>query len=252
MHTQPGNILIVGASSGMGLLTAQHFVAMGWRVGVCARRTEPLQQLAAAAPDRVTVAQIDVTADDSDVQFNNLADAMGGTDIVLYCAGCGWNNPELDPAKDTRTVNTNVVGFTRIVNAAFDRFARIAPPTRRRGQIAVITSIAGTRGIGISSTYSATKRYQWTYIESLSQLARVRRVAVDFTDIRPGFVDTPLLDTSAHRYPMLMTPDRVSRRIVRAILRRRHTVVIDSRWRCVTALWSLIPHCLWRRLKISF
>ena len=91
--------------------------------------------------------------------------------------------------------------------------------------------------------------FQNTYLQSLEQLAAIRRLPITFTDIRPGFVATALLGQSP-RYPMLMAPDAVARRAVKAVLSRRHKVVIDWRWAVLTALWRLIPDCLWRHLRI--
>ncbi|MCH5219676.1 MAG: SDR family NAD(P)-dependent oxidoreductase [Muribaculaceae bacterium] len=244
-------IVIVGASSGLGRAVATEYASRGWLVGVCARREQPLAELASRFPENIRYRTLDVTAPDSGQQFIDFVTSLGGMDIVLYAAGCGWNNPELDEANDERTVQTNVVGFTRVVNAAFKWFANNVTPSGNTGHLCAITSIAGTKGIGISATYSATKRYQNTYLESLSQLASVKKANLTITDIRPGFIDTDLLDTSSHKYPMLMSVPYACKRIVRAIDKHRHVAYIDWRWNIVTKLWSFIPRCLWTRLKLS-
>ena len=117
------------------------------------------------------------------------------------------------------------------------------------GHIAVISSIAGTKGLGPAPSYSATKAMQNTYIEALEQLSNARRLNIRFTDIRPGFVDTDLLN-DGNRYPLLLSKEKVARDIVRSIEKRRHVRVIDWRWRCITWFWRRIPRCLWRRLKL--
>lgn len=235
----------------MGRAIARTYAARGHRTGICARRTDRLDEIKAEYPTNILTCALNVTAADAADTFRRFVTEMGGIDTVIYCAGCGWNNPDLDPVLDMRTVRTNVDGFTAILDATFDIFATQGPATQRRGHIAALTSIAGTRGIGISATYSASKRYQWTYLEALSQLAKSRNVPVDITDIRPGFVDTPLLDTSTHRYPMLMTVDKAIAAIVHAIDRRRHIAVINRRWAILTAIWSRIPCPLWRNIRLS-
>ena len=117
------------------------------------------------------------------------------------------------------------------------------------GDIAVITSIAGTKGLGAAPAYSATKAYQATYIQALEQLSNMRRLHIRFTDIRPGFVDTDML-AGGGRYPMLMDKTAVAREIVRAVKAHRHVHVIDWRYRLLVALWRLIPGRLWRKLNI--
>ena len=244
-------IVIVGASSGIGRATAEAYALRGWKVGVCARREEALRELAQKYPGQIECLALDVTQHDSASLFTDFLKRIGGTDIVLYAAGCGWNNPYLDVEADNRTVETNVVGFTRIVNAVFNWFAENTTPSGQKGRLCAITSIAGTKGIGISATYSASKRYQNTYLESLAQLARVRKIDITITDIRPGFIDTALLDTKANRYPMLMDVPYATRRIVRAIDRRRKVAYVDWRWHGVVMAWKLIPGWMWRRIKLK-
>jgi short-subunit dehydrogenase len=117
------------------------------------------------------------------------------------------------------------------------------------GHIAVISSIAGTKGLGPAPSYSATKALQNTYIQALEQLANTRKLNIRFTDIRPGFVDTALL-SGTFRYPMLMRPEAVARDIVSSIHHHRHVRVIDVRYRILTFFWRLIPNCLWRRFRL--
>lgn len=241
-------IIIIGASSGMGMRIATDFARAGWRVGVAARRLDRLESIKELYPDRVACSAIDVTAQDAVEKFEDLIEMIDGMDILLYAAGCGWSNPDLDEAKDMATIDVNVKGFTRIVNAAYRYFKATANVSR--GRIAVITSIAGVKGLGVSAAYSATKRYQWTYLQALDQLAHMQHVNVSITDIRPGFVDTDLLDKK-RKYPMLMSIDYVAPRIERAIMKRRRVAVIDSCWLIVSGLWRAIPNCLWPHLGID-
>lgn len=248
---EPGTIVIVGASSGLGRGVAETLASQGCKVVALARRMDRLEELASLHPDHIFPHGLDVTDDDCVETFKRIVEEAGGMDAVLYAAGCGWNNPMLQRETDERTVDTNVVGFTRIINAAFDWFADRGATNGKQGHICAITSIAGTKGIGISATYSATKRYQNTYLEALRQLAAVRKVNVTVTDIRPGFIDTDLLDTKTHRYPMLMKVPYAVRRIVRAVLRHPRVAYVDWRWHLVVMGWKLIPSGLWARLKLK-
>lgn len=242
------HIIIVGASSGIGRRVALDFARMGWKVGIAARRIERLEEARGLYPDNIVCKSIDVTADDAVERFYDLIELNGGADVVLYAAGVGWSNPGLNLSEDMQTVAVNVGGFTRIVNAAYRYFRDTA--NDGRGQIAAITSVAGTKGLGVSAAYSASKRYCQTYLEALGQLARMQRVAVDITDIRPGFIRTPLLK-EGRRYPMLMDLDYAAPRIELAILRRKRVQVIDWRWNVAVGLWRLIPAALWTRLPVK-
>ena len=102
-----------------------------------------------------------------------------------------------------------------MVGAAFRYFR-----DKGKGHIAVISSIAGTKGLGIAAAYSATKRFQNTYIDALEQLASMKKIDIRFTDIRPGFVATNLLN-DGKKYPMLMKTDYTARLIVKALNRKK-------------------------------
>ncbi len=242
-------IVIIGASSGIGFQAAADFARAGWRVGMAARRVEPMQALKEQYPDRIEVAPIDVTAPDAPKRFADLIEAIDGMDTLLYCSGTGFSDPDLDDAKIVDTLNVNVVGFARIVAEAYKYYRATA--SVEQGQIAVITSVAATKGLGIAATYSASKRFQVQFINALEQLAYTQQVNVAFTDIRPGFVRTPLLKEDRD-YPMIMSVAEAARLVERAVIDRKRVAVIDSRWRIVNALWRLIPQRLWRHVEIKF
>lgn len=242
-------IIIIGASSGMGARIATDFARLGWRVGIAARREKSLKEIKKLYPDRIEYLTIDVAAPDAVERFYKLIELIDGMDYLLYAAGCGWQNPELDQMKDEQTVATNVLGFTKITTAAYRYFKDTANLTP--GHIAAITSVAGTKGIGISAAYSASKRYQWNFLQALDQLAHRQHVNVKITDIRPGFVNTPLLDPDK-TYPMEMSVDYVAPRIEKAILKASRVAYIDYRWAVATALWKLIPNCIWPRIDLKF
>lgn len=239
------NVMVIGASSGLGEALAKHYAARGCNVSVAARRTQPLEALAKDHGIRHW-AQIDITADDAARRFRLLAERAGMPDLVIYSAGCGWYNPMLDPEKEVCTARTNAVGFTRIADAAFNLFAKAGKP----GRIAAITSVAGTKGLGPAPAYSASKQYCSTYLTALAQLANIRHLPIKITDIRPGFIATDLLDDT-HRYPMLMHKAYAVRRIARAIDRGRSVCTVDWRWRIAVALWRRLPLWLWRRLPLK-
>ena len=236
--------IIVGASSGIGLEVAKLLLADGWRLGVAARREEPLLELKSTTPERVEVMTIDVTKGDAGERLQSLIERLGGIDLYFHASGIGKQNRNLEEGIEILTMETNVVGFTRMVGVAYRYFAN-----RGEGHIAAITSIAGTKGLGPAPAYSASKALQATYLQSLEQQAHQRGLKIRFTDIRPGFVDTALLNDD-YPYPMLMRPEKVARDIVSSIYCHRHVRVIDFRYRILTFFWRLIPRWLWRRFKL--
>lgn len=236
--------IVVGASSGIGQEVAKLLLADGWHLGVAARREEPLLELKALAPDSVEVMTIDVTKPDAGERLQSLIKRLGGMDLYFHSSGIGKQNRTLEEDIELRTMETNAVGFARMIGTAFRYFAE-----RGEGHIAAITSIAGTKGLGPAPAYSATKALGANYLQALEQQAHQRGLNIRFTDIRPGFVDTALLNGD-FPYPMLMRPDKVARDIVKSIYHHRHIRVIDWRYRILTFFWRLVPNWLWRRLKL--
>lgn len=231
--------IVMGASSGIGLEVAKLLMAQGWKVGVAARRVELLQDLGAAAVER-----IDVTADEATEGMQRLITKLGGMDLYFHASGIGKQNRELGEDIELATLKTNGVGFTRMIGEAYRYFAK-----QESGHIAAITSIAGTKGLGPAPSYSATKAMQNVYLQALEQQARSRGLDIVFTDVRPGFVDTALLAGDFH-YPLMLRPEKVAQEIVCAINHRQHIRVIDWRYRILTAVWRRIPRWIWRRIKL--
>lgn len=244
MDEENKRAIVIGASSGLGREIARLLYKRGYCMGIAARRVERLEALREELGDGVEIASIDVTKGESVEAFERLAGRLGGVDLLVYCAGVGWQNPSLDEDKEMATVATNALGFTRMIGSAYRYMSR-----QGRGHIAVITSIAGTKGLGPAPAYSATKAMQNVYLQALEQLANTRGLNIRFTDIRPGFVATDLLGEDKS-YPMLMEVSQVAKKIVKAIESKKHVRVVDYRWRLVTACWRRVPRWLWRRLRL--
>lgn len=236
--------IIIGATSGIGQEVAHLLVQQGWYIGIAGRRENALQNMQQAYPGQIEIQCLDVTKEDAVLHLNELISRLGGMDLFFLSSGVGYQNRNLEPEIELHTARTNVEGFTRMITAAFDYFKKTDG-----GHIAVISSIAGTKGLGVAPAYSATKRFQNTYIDALAQLSRMQHLNIRFTDIRPGFVATDLLRNG--KYPMLMNADKVARHIVRALKRRKRVAVIDRRYRLLVFFWRMIPRWLWERLPIK-
>jgi len=231
--------IVIGASSGIGQEVAKLLISQGWTVGVAARRIERMQGIGAVAVER-----IDVTTDEATTALERLINKTGGMDLFFYASGIGKQNRELSEDIELATLETNGVGFTRMIGAAYRYFA-----CHGGGHIAAITSIAGTKGLGPAPSYSATKALQNVYLQALEQQANSRGLNIRFTDIRPGFVDTDLL-SGDFRYPLMLRPEKVAEEIVHAIKQRQHIRIIDWKYRLLTAFWRRVPRFAWRRFKL--
>ena len=238
-------VIIIGATSGIGREVALVYIAQGWTVGVAGRREAELESLRTMAPEQVFTQIIDVTKDDASKRLQTLINKVGGMDLFLLSSGIGKQNYTLETEIELATAATNVEGFIRMTNAAYHYFEK-----QGHGHLAVISSIAGTKGLGAAAAYSATKGFQHMYMDALDQLSRMQKLNISFTDIRPGFVATPLLK-SPQRYPMLMQAPIVALDIVDALKRKKRVAIIDWRYRLLVGFWRLIPKWIWLRLPVK-
>lgn len=236
--------IIMGASSGIGYAVAKRLIEEGWMVGLSARRLEPLETLTQLAPERVFTQRIDITDTEATTPLSQLIARLGGIDLYFHASGIGKQNTLLDENIEQATLATNVMGFARMVDFVFNYMA-----DNGGGHIAIISSVAGTKGIGSAASYSASKTFQNAYIQALDQLAVKRGLPIIFTDIRPGFVDTPIL--TGDSYPMLMTVEHVAERIMWALKRKKRVRIIDWRYRLMVRIWRMIPNSVWRKMKIG-
>ncbi len=236
----------MGASSGIGKAVATNFIESGYDVGIAARRESELIKIIEKYPDKkIEYETIDVTASNAQDKLKSLIAKLGGLDIYLHVSGIGKQNLNLNATIEYDTCMTNVVGFTSMIDFVYNYFSS----NNIHGHIAIVSSIAGTKGLGVAPAYSATKRFQNSYIECLQQLSSINKTKITFTDLRPGFVATPLLNDN-NKYPLMMNSDYVAKKIFNAIIQKKQIKVIDWRYRILVYFWKLIPHWLWIRLPI--
>lgn len=241
----------MGASSGIGEKMALHYAAAGCRVGISARREERLKQIVSQYPHQIVYRVADVSlsgAEGAEAAFRELLEELGGADLVVYCAGAGEQNVVLDVKKEVNAVRVNAEGLVCVAAPFFCYVAGQRPINEFVPQFVVISSLASTKGLGIAASYSASKRFQVTYMEGLAQLAARQGVKMVFTTILPGFIRTDFIGT--RYFPMTMPLEYAVKRIIRAIERKRRVQVVDWKWALVAFFWRLIPGWAWRRIKL--
>lgn len=240
--------IIIGATSGIGREVAIRLVKDGWKVGITGRRTEALEAFRSQyGADKVFISTMDVTRDDSLLALDSLLEQTGAPDLFFCASGVGYQNRDLNLEKEIRTVRTNSEGMVRMVDHFIDYVRSHKTSYVQKAHIAVITSVAGVVALGTAPAYSATKRMQSTYLSALAQLSRMEDIPVRFTDIRPGFVATDILNPDKH-YPMLMSKGKATDHIMKALKRKRRVYTFDWRFRVATFLCRLISRGIWERI----
>jgi len=241
--------VIIGATSGIGREVARSLAQRGVVLGIAGRRAERLEELVAEfGSERIFTAVMDVREESATEALDSLIRKVGTPDLLLYASGIGKQNPELNEEVECQTVLTNSLGMVRIVDH-FLNYVKREPRynAKHKAHIAVITSVAGTMGMGSAPAYSATKSMQSSYLVALAQHARMERIPAIFSDIRPGFVATEILNPEK-RYPMLISVERAAQHILRGLRHRRRIITFDWRFKLLTLFWRLIPRCLWERI----
>jgi short-subunit dehydrogenase len=218
MHER-ANILITGASSGLGAGMAREFAAGGRNLALCARGIEQLEQLRAellrAHPGiDVVVAQLDVNNHDQVFKvFRQLSQELGGLHRVIVNAGVSQGHPVGTGHFDTNLAiaNTNFIAALAQCEAAMEIFR-----ARGDGHLVVISSIAGLRGMPGYQAYSATKAGVATLAEAIR--AETLTTPINVTTIYPGYIESSLGGSSESR-PFRVSTNKGVRAMVRAIER---------------------------------
>ena len=230
----PTRVLIIGASSGIGHAVAQIYIKQGATVGLAARRTDKLREIQAGHAN-VYIESVDIREKHATEHLDNLVAAMGGLDLLLIASGIGQMNPTLEAETELATTMTNVQGWTAIADWGFNLFAR-----QGHGHLAAITSIASLRGLGPAPAYAASKAYQAHYLEALRQRALGLGLPICVTNLRPGFVHTPLL-AHPEKFFWVMGVESTARAIVHTLRKRRAVATVTSRWRLMVPLMRIAP-----------
>ncbi len=242
-----GKAIIIGATSGIGRAVAIRLLEKGWTVGISGRRSDALEDIASRY-ERAVPQQMDITTPDAVTTLDSLLELVGPPDLFLHVSGVGYQNPALDEDRELLMVRTNCEGMVRIVTH-FINYVKSSGEysNERKAQIGVVTSVAGTAGLGVAPAYSATKKMQSTYLSALSQLVRMERLPVCLSDIRPGFVATEFLNPEK-KYPMMITVDDAATHILKGLERKKRIIIFDWKFKCLTFIWKLIPRPIWERM----
>src|ERR1051326_8919809 len=147
-------IIIIGATSGIGLELAKLYIQNSDTVGATGRRDKLLNALQQQFSSQVVTECFDVMQSENIAHLESLIKKLGGLDVLIYNSGYGEVSESLDWRIDKQTTLTNVNGFVEIVNYTFNYFVK-----QGRGQIAATSSIASIRENSQAPAYSASKAY---------------------------------------------------------------------------------------------
>lgn len=166
---------------------------------------------------------------------------LGDIDLAIVSSGTGDINASLDYATERPTLDTNVMGWTFVVDTLYQLFEQ-----QGKGHLVAITSIGGLRGEAMAPAYSATKAFQINYMEALRKKAYKADGSITITDIRPGLVDTAMAKGDGLFW--VMPVEKVARQICAAIRRKKSMAYVTKRWHVIAIITKNLPFCLYRLL----
>ena len=234
----PGIAWITGAGKGIGREMARRLARDGWTVAASARTEEDLLSLRNECPaGRLHVYPLDIAdRGGTEAIVARMETDIGAIDLAVLNAGTHIPMSAGDFSVDTlRTlVETNLMGTANGLAALLPRFIE-----RNRGQIAVVGSVAGYRGLPTSAGYGATKAALINMCEALKP--ELERHEVRLTLINPGFVKTPLTDRNAFPMPFLVPVEDAVEYFVRKLPSSSFEIAYPRRLAILMKVVRLLP-----------
>jgi len=238
-------LVISGASSGIGLALARHYLERGARVAAFARRAELLQTLSTEFPGKVFCYTLDVRdAPAIQLAASDFMSHVGVPDIVIANAGVsrGTLTEYVEDEEVFQNVmDTNVLGMVK----TFQPFLS-AMRDAKHGTLVGIASVAGFRGLPGSGAYSASKAAAISYLESLR--VELHDSGIRVVTLCPGYIKTPMTDINPYPMPFILDADVAARRMARVIESGTSFAVVPWQMGWVGWLMRRLPNWLYDRL----
>jgi short-subunit dehydrogenase len=214
--TEKKIIWITGASSGIGKALAIKFAEKGWIVAASARRENLLEDLN-KFNSNIYSFPLDVTEiENCKLVANKIIEKFGGIDICVF--GTGMHDPKSEKRfnlnKIREIMEVNYFGTMNSINSIYEYFSK-----KKNGQISIISSVAGYRGLPAAGAYCASKAALTSYAESLNFDMKMKNVRVSL--ISPGFIKTPMTDQNDFPMPMIKSPEFAANEIFKGLTEKK-------------------------------
>jgi short-subunit dehydrogenase len=183
--------------------------------------------------------------DDHAAMLADCAAQMDSIDIVLVASGTLPDQAvcQNDPAVAVREFHTNALSLIALLTPIANRLE-----AQRHGTLAVISSVAGDRGRPSNYLYGSAKAALQAFLEGLR--ARLFKVGVHVVDIKPGFVATPMTAGLPLPGPLVATPEKVAKDIVRGIERKKDVLYTPWFWWGIMLIIRNVPRFVFKRASL--
>ena len=201
-------IWITGASSGIGKALAIKFAENGWIVAASARRENLLNELK-QINQNIYPFPLDVTEiENCKTVAKKILEQFKDIDICVF--GTGMHDPKSEKTFNLKKIReimeVNYFGTMNSINSIYEYFSE-----KKSGQISIISSVAGYRGLPAAGAYCASKAALTSFAESLNFDMLKKNVRVSL--VSPGFIKTPMTDQNDFPMPMIKSPEFAAEQI---------------------------------------
>ena len=236
------NIVIIGATSGIGKALFEKYARGDNRIGIVGRRANLLDELFQKYPSKTITAKADITnLEEIEQAINALHKELEYIDLAIVCSGTGDINATLEYNVERLTIDTNITGWTFVIDRLYIIFVQ-----QGHGHLVAITSAGGLRGEPIAPAYSASKAYQINYMEALRKKAYKSGSQIYVTDIRPGLVNTAMAKGEGLFW--VMPVEKVANQIITAIHKNKYKAYVTKRWNILAIINKNLPFALYKRM----
>ena len=236
------NIVIIGATSGIGKALFEKYARGDNRIGIVGRRANLLDELCQKYPSKTITAKADITnLEEIEQAINALHKELEYIDLAIVCSGIGDINATLEYNVERLTIDTNITGWTFVIDRLYNIFVQ-----QGHGHLVAITSAGGLRGEPIAPAYSASKAYQINYMEALRKKAYKSGSQIYVTDIRPGLVNTAMAKGEGLFW--VMPVEKVANQIITAIHKYKYKAYVTKRWHILAIINKNLPFALYKRM----
>ena len=207
-------IWITGASSGIGKALSLKFANEGWIVAASARRENLLIELK-ELHENIHPFPLDVTnSNQCKAVFENIKKKFDDIEISVFCTGMHDPKSEkefnLDKIKEIMEVN--YFGTMNSINSVYKYYSE-----KKSGQISIVSSVAGYRGLPAAGAYCASKSALTSFAESLH--FEMKRKNIRISLVSPGFIKTPMTDKNEFPMPMIKSPEFAADQIYNGLIK---------------------------------
>ncbi|MGC8118971.1 SDR family NAD(P)-dependent oxidoreductase [Marinobacter sp. VGCF2001] len=248
--SEPQNIWLTGASSGIGKALAEELAGAGHRLIVTGRRQDALDQLAATYPEQMTTAAADTTSRQDLENIRPQLARFGDLDIAILNAGtCEYLDvAHYDSQVVEADITTNVIGTARSLDIALPALRA----TRAKGKpatLVIVSSSAWWFPFGRAEGYGASKAALTYFAQSLR--ADLAAEGIRVVVVSPGFVKTPLTDRNDFPMPFIISAEDAARRIRAGLEKGKNEIAFPKRFTWSLKVLGALPQSIIDRMAAS-